>query len=105
MDEHHMNLLALRLLEVWLLSLGFQPSGDWDAADPNCRREYGPHVSWTQCACVPADVDITALQVDFQEYLAKHNSCITAEKFGYYGFWSYDCSHCGGKHIYLSIYQ
>ena len=100
-----LDMLALRVLDVWLLSLCVHPSGDWDETDPNCRREYGPHVIWTQCACVPADTDIEALKIHFQEYLARHNSCITAEKFGFYDLRAYDCAHCGGKHLYVSIYQ
>lgn len=49
----HFDLLVLRILEVWFLMLGFQPSSDWDANDPACLRDYGPYRVWTVMASIP----------------------------------------------------
>jgi len=99
MSENILTAIAIRVLTLFLLSENFLPDNDHEITD------YGPHRIWTVSTCVPFDMDLEALKVRFQEYLAHHNACLTAAKFGFYDCVSYPCSHCGGQHLYLSIYQ
>lgn len=91
--------IAVHILNLFLLEQGLEPSGDSDI------RDYGCHRIWTESACASFDTDIEALKMDFDAFLSEHNSCLTAVKFGFYDCVVYPCSHCGGQHLYLSIYQ
>ena len=90
--------VAKQLLALFLLSQNLEPSEDFEIKD------FGYHRTWTTSACVPFDTDVDALCLRFTNYLEHHNSCLTAVKFGFYDCVAYPCSHCGGKHLYLSIY-
>ena len=93
------NAIAERILALFFLSQNFNPYEDCEIKD------YGYHRTWTVSACVPFETDIELLKIRFNEYLDRHNACLTTVKFGFYDCVSYPCSHCGGKHLYLSIYQ
>ena len=95
----YVDAIAQRVLTLFLLSQGWEPSAECDVRDYDCHR------TWTVSACVPPDTEIEALKMHFNEYLGYHNACLTAVKFGFYGCTVYPCSHCRGKHLYLSIYQ
>ncbi len=108
MDEYLLNALAVRMLEVWLLSLGFQPSGGWDETDPNCRREVGPHTLWCVQATVPNDVDMEAVRQSFYEYIKNHNSLPGAVKFQPYNLELYVCDYSDGEratHLFATVYR
>lgn len=101
--------IAVRTMETWLLSMGFQPSNEWDPNDLNCVRDYGPHRIWTVQARIPADLvdglDLDTLDKAFREYMTAHNATPTAVKFEPYGIEKYACP-CGcGTFLYTSIYQ
>lgn len=105
MSENIQTQLAVHILEVWLLMLGFQPSVDWDENDTNCYRQYGSHCIWTVSAHITAPYDFDALWDAFQEYLYKHNALPDAVKFQPYDLTIYSCP-CGcGEYLYASIYQ
>lgn len=106
MNDRMLTILAFHILEVWLLTLGFQPSGGWND-DPNCVRDYGPHRVWTVDAHIPDGMalDRELLWEDLNVYIQAHNSLPTAVKFGAYGIDIYDCPYGSGKYIYVSIYQ
>lgn len=105
MDERLLDALAVRVLEVWLIQQGFQLSGGWDENDPNCRRQYGPHVLWTVQARIPGDYDYDTLLNSFRAYIAKHNALPSAVKFEPYDITIYECP-CGcGVFLFASIYQ
>lgn len=106
MEEHLLNAIAVRVLEVWLLSLGFQPSGGWDANDPNCFRNGGTHLIWSVCARMPdPDADMDVIWEQFQQYLADHNAVPGAVRFEPYELSVYECP-CGcGTYLFASIYQ
>ncbi len=99
MNEFFVNEIAVRILTLFLLMCGFEPSDGCEI------RDFGYHRVWTVSACVPFDTDIESLKIDFDAYLNEHNSCPTAVKFGFYDCVVYPCNHCGGQHLYLSIYQ
>ena len=52
MDAYTLCMIGTRLIEVFMLQHGYEPSGGFDIGDPNCYREYGPHVIITMCALV-----------------------------------------------------
>lgn len=105
MDERFLNALAVRVLEVWLMQQGFQPSEGWDGNDPNCRRQYGPHIVWTVQARIPGPYDYDALWDSFRAYIAEHNALPGAVRFEPYDLATYICP-CGcGEFLYAAIYQ
>ena len=105
MNEHFLNQIALRTVESWFLSMGFQPSGGWDEHDVTCRRQYGPHILWTVCARVPDDIDEDAAALSFSHYISEYNKLPSSVKFQPYGLQFYDCP-CGcGSFVYATIYQ
>lgn len=108
-SQEQMNNIALRVVETWLLLLGFTPSAGWDPDDLNCVRDYGPHRVWTIQAKVPPEqvdtLDLDTLDKSFREYISAHNAAPTAVKFEPYGMEVYVCP-CGcGTFLYTSIYQ
>jgi hypothetical protein len=105
MSENLLNALAVRILEVWALSLGLIP-GSWNENDPNCRREYGPNVVWTIEARVPDGeiVDRQALWESLNEYIDNHNRLPGSIRFGCYDIQTYEYPP-SGDFIFASIYQ
>lgn len=91
--------IARRILSLFYLSQNISPIEDCEV------KKVENHSIWTMSACVPLDTDIEKLQKEFLNYLKCHNSCLTSVKFGFYDCRYYPCTHCGGKHLYLSIYR
>ena len=102
------NAIAVRVLETWLLSVGFYPSGGWDEHDLNCLRQHGPHLVWTVCGRISVPVkelDKEALWRSFEVYCHSRNNLPTAVRFEPYDLQLYECP-CGcGTYLYASIYQ
>ena len=72
-------------------------------------KEYPPHTVWTVQAKIPDGLVERISPDDFYasltEYLAIHNSHITAARFGAYNAEIYTCP-CGcGDYLYISIYR
>ena len=63
--------IAVIVLRLWLLLWGFEPIDDFDPNDPNCRREYGPHVVYTYAAKAPEEgyPCIENLYSSFEQFL------------------------------------
>lgn len=97
--------LVVRVLEVWLLMLDFQPCGDFDPVKPECFLCFGNHYIWRVGAKIPSElvdtVDDEILNASFTEYL---NSCqLTNEiKLAPFGLDIYRCNCCNEIYIYIS---
>jgi hypothetical protein len=104
MDEHLLDQIAVRVVESWLLLMGFQLAGGWDESDINCRREYGPHVIWTVSAFTPGVVDADFLAAEFSDYLSARNQLASCIKFQFYDIGIYPRVN-GGTFVYASICQ
>lgn len=104
MDGHLLTALAVRVLEVWLLSLGLQPTGDFDPDDPACLRDYGPHRVWTVQARVPdgVAVDRGLLFARLQSYLDEQSRHPGAVKFLPNDIELYTSPVCG-DYVFASI--
>ena len=106
--QEFLDALAVRILEAFLLSLGFQPSGGWDENDPNCLKQHGEHVVW--CVCGRSDRPIAEIDVDeawrsFVEFCHHRNQLPGAVKFEPYTLELYQYP-CGcGTYLYAFIYQ
>ena len=96
--------IAVHLLEVWLLSLGLQPTGDFDPDDPACMRDYGPHRVWTIQARVPDGlaVDRYELLDHLRNFLDEQAALPGAMRFHAYNIDLYDSPYCG-SYIFASI--
>lgn len=104
MPEYIRTQIAVHILEVWLLSLGFQPTGYFDPDDPECIRNYGPHRVYTVQAQVPAGsiVDPQILLDHLQQYLDEQAALPGAERFNAYDIERYASPYCG-NYIFVSI--
>ena len=94
MPSEFLDAIAVRILEAFLLSLGFQPSGGWDENDPNCLKQHGEHVVW--CVCGRSDRPIAEIDVDeawrsFVEFCHHRNQLPGAVKFEPYTLELYQC--------------
>lgn len=92
--------VAVHVLEVWLLMLGFQPSGD----DSVTITDYGPHRVYTVQASVPDGVvvDRGLLIGHLQGYLDEQARLPGAMRFNVYDIVLYNSPYCG-NYIFASI--
>lgn len=108
MDVKFLHSVAVRVMEVWLMSLGFQPSGGWNANDPNCFRDCGTHLIWTVSARMPETItesELDDIWKKFQTYMKEHNALIGSIPFEPYDITVCECP-CGcGTFLFVSIYQ
>ena len=104
MDERFLSAIAVRTLEVWLLSLGFQPTGDFDPGAPECIRDFGPHRVYTVQAHVPDGwiVDCCELLAILQGYLEEQAKLPGAIRFHAYNIDLYHSPYCG-SYVFASI--
>lgn len=104
MDETFLTAIAARTVEVWLLSLGFQPTGYFDPNDRECIRDYGPHRVYTVQARVPDGfaVDRHELLGLLQDYLEQQARLPSAVRFRAYNIETYFSPYCG-NYIFASI--
>ena len=100
MDDSILDLLAVRTLEVWLLQLGFQPTGD----DSVTITDYGPHRTFSVQARIPDDITVDRhdLLDHLQQFLDKQASLPGAARFNAYGIELYYSPYCGG-YVFASI--
>ena len=103
MDAYTLCMIGTRLIEVFMLQHGYEPSGGFDIGDPNCYREYGPHVIITMCghALPGAVVDVNCLWKMLTDYFAEQNKLPSAIKFQPYDLGLYDYPEA--IYIYISI--
>lgn len=94
--------IAVRVLEVWLLSLGFQPTGDFDPYDN--VRDFGPHRVFIVQARIPdgVSVDRFVLLDHLQHYLDEQARLPGAMRFNAYDIELYESPYCGG-YVFASI--
>ena len=104
MNQDILMQIAVHLLEVWLLSLGLQPTGDFDPNDPACMCDYGPHRVYTVQAHIPDgfDVDPQILFDYLQKFLNKQAALPGAIRFNAYNIDLYHSPYCGG-YVFASI--
>lgn len=93
-----LNAIAVRLMEVWLLLLGFNPAENWETNDTDC----GVHRIWTVQGDMPADavMDSCILIMDLQAFIERQNQLLNT------GFQAYDVTvypNAGGGSILVSI--
>ena len=98
------TLVAVHILEVWLLTLGFQPTGYFDPEDPECVRDFGPHRIYTIQAYVPYGVsfDRFLLLDHLQQFLNEQTNLSGDTRFKAYNFELYESPYCG-NYISASI--
>lgn len=103
-NEEIRTQIAVHILEVWLLSLGLQPTGDFDPDDPACVRDYGPHRVYTVQARVPGGVvvDRGLLLAHLQAHLDEQAALPGAMRFNAYDIELYESPYCG-NYIFASI--
>lgn len=96
--------VAVRVLELWLLAAGFQPTGYFDSKDPACVRVDGPHQIYTIQARVPEHISIDRhfLLNDLQRFLDKQAALPSAIRFHAYDIEVYNSPFCG-NYIFASI--
>jgi len=97
-SKNILTALAVHLLKVWLLLLGFHPTGNWETADSDC----GLHRIWTVQGYMAADAitDSCILIMDLQAFIEQQNQLLNT------GFQAYDvtvCPSAGGGSILVSI--
>lgn len=102
--EEFLDAIAVRELETWFLSQGFQLAGGWDADDPNCARNYGPHRVIVVSAYADQPVEVQALSLNLVHYIYERNQLPGAVKFHYYDLGTYQQPD-GGTFVYASIYH
>lgn len=97
---------AVNILSYWLLSQGFVPSGDWDADDPACLRDCGPHRIICVQAHVPAgqEIDKEELFRRLDEYLNHLSALPGSIPFHAYEIEEYQSDFLG-PFIFASIYH
>ncbi|MEA4895241.1 MAG: hypothetical protein VB064_08255 [Oscillospiraceae bacterium] len=108
-EQPFIDLIALNVVQAWLLMMGFTPSNGWDSDDPNCVRDCGPHRIYTIVGKASPDMadslDLDALKESLSNYLKRHNKAPTAAKFQPYDIEAYYCP-CGcGTFLYVTIYN
>ena len=98
--------IAVKLLEYWLLSLSFQPTGFFDPDDPACMRDYGPHRVYCVQARVPNGlaVDRCELLDHLRNFLDEQAALPGAMRFNAYDIEMYTSPYCG-DYIFVSIYH
>ena len=96
--------IAVHILEVWLLSLGFLPTGYFDPDDPACMRDYGPHRVYTVQANIPTGVPVDRYELLdlLQQFLDEQASLPGAMRFHAYDIDLYHSPYCG-NYIFASI--
>lgn len=106
MDQYLLTLVAVRVMEVWLSGLGFQPTGYFDPNDSACLRDYGPHRVWTIQANIPAGIatDRHDLLDQLHHYLDKQADLPGAIRFHAYNIDFYHSPYCG-NYVFVSIYH
>ena len=104
MNDSLLNLLAVRILEVWFLLLGFQPSDDWDADDPACLQDYGRYRIITVQAHIPDDcmMDEWDMFHSLRDYLDHLSILPDGLRFCAYEVNEYQSTHFG-RFVYASI--
>lgn len=100
MNEYILMQIAVHLLEVWLLSLGLQPTGD----DSVTITDYGPHRVFCVQARVPDGifVDRHELLDLLQQFLDEQATLPGAMRFHAYDIDLYHSPYCGG-YVFASI--
>ena len=98
------TLVAVHILEVWLLTLGFQPTGYFDPYDPTCLRDYGPHRVYTLQAHVPDGIAVDRYELldDLQQFLNEQTNLSGDTRFKAYNIELYESPYCG-NYIFASI--
>lgn len=93
--------VAVHVLAVWLLTLGFQTSGDDDCVT---ITDYGPHRVYTVQARIPdgVPVDRYILLNHLQHYLDEQAALPGAMRFHAYDIELYESPYCGG-YVFASI--
>ena len=106
MDQYLLTLTAVRVLEFFLLMLGFQPTGYFDQDDPACLRDYGPHRVWTLQAHIPDGVyvDRHDLLKSLTDHLDEQAELPSAVRFRAYNIELYHSPYCG-DYVFASIYH
>ena len=105
MNDELIANVAVSTIADFFLSNGYIPSGGWDFNDPNCFKQYGPHIVITACgrATESAILDVDVLWEKFVDYILQHNSHITAVKFSPFKMERYDYPEA--SYLYLSLAQ
>ena len=96
--------IAIRTVEVWLLSRGFQLSENVDPNDPACIRDYGPHRIYTVQARVPDgfNVDRHELLDSLRNFLDEQARLPGTVRFHAYNVELYTSPYCG-TYVFASI--
>ena len=97
-NRNVLNAIAVRLMEVWLLLLGFNPTENWETVDNDC----GIHRIWTVQGDMPIDavMDSCILIMDLQAFIEQQNQLLNT------GIQAYDVTvypSTGGGSILVSI--
>jgi len=103
MNQRNIDGIAVRLLEIFIILMGFTPTGDWDENDPSCRRDYGPHRVYTLCGRTQKEFDIEELSTLLGLYLESINKVFVNVRFHIYDIDAYKRPYGRSAYIYVSI--
>lgn len=105
-EAERIDKCAQRRVEEWLSDEGFIIDETWDALDPNCCRDFGPHRVYTFFAEIDrdkrADVLTDELRSSLCHDLMGHNKK-SAIKINFYGLDIYDNPY--GTFLYVKVYN
>lgn len=103
LDEHYISLVAVNVLNDYLLSHSLIPSNGWDIDDPNCCKRIPNHIIFTVCGRVSnaEKIDIEKLWDNFLKYIFQHNKLINAVKFTPFDLEVQEYS--GVQYVFLSV--
>ena len=102
MDSSLLPMVAQHQNYLFLATNGFPTPSEDDFEE----LHLGEHIVFRTGVCVPGKVDRQEVWEKLQKYWDFQNSAVAPFfKFHPYQVTCYDCDHCGGTHLYISIYQ